>query len=88
MLNIKKSDQKTQIKVFAMKLTIYSRKKSTKETDLYLVSKTWKKMHMNALLNSAPAHCLVPPPKGEKFFDITSESISYIFPSKYEKVHL
>lgn len=46
---------------------------------LYLVSNTWKKVHMNTLLYSAPAHCLLPPPKGLKFFATTCCSRSCNF---------
>lgn len=59
-----------------------SEDKNTKRHDrrffyLNLVIKTWRKAAMNALLYSAPAHCLPPPPNGMKFLDITFASISY-----------
>jgi hypothetical protein len=45
---------------------------------LYLVTNLWRKIAINNLVNSDPAHCLLPPPKGIKFLETAYESNSYI----------
>lgn len=60
-------------------------KMNSSSSNLYLVTKTCKKVAKNALLYSAPAHCFIPDPNGIKLFDTTLVWISCSIPKKKEK---